>query len=203
MSVYPNVHFLKSANGPGDFCPDLGVEVAFSGRSNSGKSSAINTIVQRRDLARTSKTPGRTQLINFFELSEGQRLVDLPGYGYAKVPPAMREHWGKLMDAYFSSRRSLAGLFIVMDARRPLAETDWQMMEMAAARGCRSHVLLSKCDKLGRNEARETLKRARAQLGETAGAQLFSAVSKEGLDEARKVLKSMLLGRKSGARPEA
>jgi GTP-binding protein len=198
MSAYPNARFLKSAHDPGDFCEDFGVEVAFSGRSNSGKSTAINLIVHRRDLARTSKTPGRTQLVNFFELNPGERLVDLPGYGFAKVPPAMRQHWRQLMDAYFGSRTSLSGLFIVMDARRPLTETDWQMIEMAAARGCRVHVLLSKCDKLGRNDARETIKRARAELGEAATAQLFSALSKEGVDEARRVLKSMLARQRGG-----
>jgi len=199
MSAYPHVRFLKSANGPGDFCEDFGSEVAFSGRSNSGKSSAINAIVHRRDLARTSKTPGRTQLVNFFELVPGQRLVDLPGYGYAKVPPALREHWRHLMDAYFGSRTSLAGLFIVMDGRRPLAATDWQMIEMAAGRGCTVHILLSKSDKLKRNEAREALRRTRAELGEAASAQLFSAVTREGIDEARKVLKAMLAGTR-GAR---
>ncbi|MBS1201242.1 MAG: cell division checkpoint GTPase YihA [Proteobacteria bacterium] len=192
MSAYPNARFLKSAHAPSDFCEDFGVEVAFSGRSNSGKSSAINAIVHRRDLARTSKTPGRTQLVNFFELAPGQRLVDLPGYGYAKVPPALRQHWRGLMDAYFGSRTSLSGLFIVMDARRPLADTDWQMIEMTAARGCNAHVLLSKSDKLSRNEARETLRRARSELGESATAQLFSAVTKEGIDDARRVLKAML-----------
>jgi GTP-binding protein len=192
MSAYPNARFLKSAHDPGDFCEDFGVEVAFSGRSNSGKSSAINVILHRRDLARTSKTPGRTQLVNFFELNPGQRLVDLPGYGYAKVPPSMRQHWRQLMDAYFGARVSLAGLFIVMDARRPLAETDWRMIETAAARDCRVHVLLSKSDKLNRNEARDTLGRARAELGQAATAQLFSAVSRDGVDEARRFLKSML-----------
>jgi GTP-binding protein len=199
MSAYPNARFLKSAHDPGDFCGDFGVEVAFSGRSNSGKSSAMNAILHRRDLARTSKTPGRTQLVNFFELNPGVRLVDLPGYGYAKVPPAMRKHWRNLLSAYFTQRESLAGLFIVMDSRRPLTEFDWQMMEMAAANACRVHVLLSKCDKLGRNEARATLKRVRAELADVATVQLFSALSGDGLDEARRVLKSMLLGERGAA----
>jgi GTP-binding protein len=192
MSAYPNVRFLKSAHLPGDFCEDFGVEVAFSGRSNSGKSSAINAIVHRQNLARTSRTPGRTQLVNFFELVPGQRLVDLPGYGYARVPPATRRHWRSLMDAYFGARVSLAGLFIVMDARRPLAENDWRMIELARGRDCPVHVLLSKTDKLGRNDARDTLRRVRAELGEAVSAQLFSALSGEGLDEARRVLRSML-----------
>jgi GTP-binding protein len=192
MAAYPHVRFLKSANEASQFCEDFGAEVAFAGRSNSGKSSAINMMVQRRDLARTSRTPGRTQLVNFFELGPGERLVDLPGYGFAQVPPAMREHWRRLMDAYFGARTSLAGLFIVMDARRPLAEMDWRMIELARARGCPVHVLLSKEDKLGRNEARATLQRARAELGEAATTQLFSALSKEGVDEARAVLGRML-----------
>jgi len=197
MSAYPNARFLKSAHEPGDFCEDFGVEVAFSGRSNSGKSSAINAIVHRRDLARTSKTPGRTQLVNFFELAPGQRLVDLPGYGYAKVPPKLREHWRRLMDAYFASRTSLGGLFIVMDARRPLTDTDWKMIEMAGLRGCPVHVLLSKCDKLTRNLARETLRRVRAEVGEAASAQVFSAVTREGVDEARRTLRDMLAGERT------
>jgi GTP-binding protein len=201
MSAYPNARFLKSAHDPGDFCEDFGVEVAFAGRSNSGKSSAINALLHRRDLARTSKTPGRTQLVNFFELRPGERLVDLPGYGYAKVPPAMREHWRGLLGAYFAGRASLSGLFIVMDGRRPMTEFDWQMVEMAAAHDCPVHVLLSKSDKLGRNEARETARRVRAELADAASAQLFSAVSGEGLDEARRVLKSMLLGRRGDAIP--
>jgi GTP-binding protein len=203
MSAYPNVRFLKSAHGPSDFCEDFGAEVAFSGRSNSGKSSAINAIVHRHDLARTSKTPGRTQLVNFFELNPGQRLVDLPGYGYARVPPAMREHWRRLMDGYFGCRGSLAGLFIVMDSRRPLTDTDWKMVEMAAARDCPVHVLLSKCDKLRRNEARETLRRVRGELGEAATAQLFSAVSKEGVDEARRALRDMLARERASPRAGA
>lgn len=192
MAAYPNVRFLKSAHEPSQFCEDFGVEVAFAGRSNSGKSSAINTVVHRKDLARTSKTPGRTQLVNFFELRPGQRLVDLPGYGFAQVPPPLREHWRRLMDAYFGARSSLAGLFIIMDARRPLAETDWRMIEMAGARACPVHVLLSKVDKLGRNEARTILRRTQAELGEAASTQLFSALSREGVDQARGVLERML-----------
>ena len=202
MSTFPNARFLKSAHGPGDFCEDFGAEVAFAGRSNSGKSSAINAIVHRRDLARTSRTPGRTQLVNFFELAPGERLVDLPGYGYARVPPAMRDHWRRLMDAYFGSRNSLAGLMVVMDGRRPLAETDWRMIEMTAGRGCPVHVLLSKCDKLTRNEARDTLRRVRTELGEGASAQLFSAVSGEGVEEARRILRALLARERPAGGPE-
>jgi len=192
MSHYPRAGFLKSADAPAGFGDDSGAEVAFAGRSNSGKSSAINALVQRRDLARTSKTPGRTQLVNFFELQPGKRLVDLPGYGFAQVPAAMRAHWGRLIEAFFASRESLAGLFIVVDARRGFGDSDQVMLDYATARGRPAHVLLTKADKLGRNEGREMLRKARALLGERATAQLFSAVTGEGVDAARGALDAML-----------
>jgi len=195
MSHYPGAGFLKSADAPAGFGDDSGAEVAFAGRSNSGKSSAINAIVGRRDLARTSKTPGRTQLVNFFELEPGRRLVDLPGYGFAHVPAAMRAHWGRLMAVFFASRDSLAGLFIIVDARRGFGDSDQLMLDYAAARHRPAHVLLSKSDKLGRNQAREVLKRTRAQLAERATSQLFSAVTGEGVDNARGALTAMLAGR--------
>ena len=192
MAAYPRVKFLQSANAPSQFVPDAGSEVAFAGRSNSGKSSAINAIVHRRDLARTSKTPGRTQLINFFELDEGLRLVDLPGYGFAQVPRPMQERWRSLLSAYFRSRRSLAGLIVVVDARRGLQDGDRQMLEFVEPLGCPVHVLLSKADKLGRGEALKVLREARAALGDGATVQLFSATDGQGLDEARRSLKAML-----------
>ncbi len=195
MSQYPRARFLISADAPAGFGDDTGAEVAFAGRSNSGKSSALNAIVQRRELARTSKTPGRTQLVNFFELEPGKRLVDLPGYGYAKVPPAMRAHWGRLMEAYFALRESLAGLFIIVDVRRGFSASDNNMLEYAAARGCPVHVLLSKADKLSRNEAREALKKARALLLDRATVQLFSAVTGANVDSARAALDAMLARR--------
>ncbi|MFZ2508051.1 MAG: ribosome biogenesis GTP-binding protein YihA/YsxC [Steroidobacteraceae bacterium] len=195
MSQYPRARFLISADAPAGFGDDTGAEVAFAGRSNSGKSSALNAIVQRRELARTSKTPGRTQLVNFFELGPGKRLVDLPGYGYAKVPPAMRAHWGRLMEAYFERRESLAGLLIIVDVRRGFAASDNIMLEFAAARGCPVHVLLSKADKLSRNEARESLKKARALLLDRATVQLFSAVTGAEVDSARAALDAMLARR--------
>lgn len=196
MAAFPHVRFLTSARDARGFAADDGSEVAFAGRSNSGKSSAINAIVQRRDLARTSKTPGRTQLLNFFELHPGARLVDLPGYGYARVPPAVREHWRSLIGAYFNRRQSLAGLFVIMDARRPLGEQDRQVIGYARARGVAVHVLLSKCDKLTRNAARTALRTIAAELGQEATVQLFSAVSGEGADEARGHLIAMLGGRR-------
>ena len=191
MSAFPNVRFIKSANAPDQFVPETGGEVAIAGRSNSGKSSAINLITQRHGLARTSKAPGQTQLVNFFELEANRRLVDLPGYGFAKVPRAMQDHWGRLLTQYFAERQSLKGLFIVMDVRRPLGEKDIQMMELVAGRGLPVHLMLTKCDKISRNEALPTLRRIQAETAGRATAQLFSALSKEGVDEARKVLRTM------------
>jgi GTP-binding protein len=197
MSKYPQVRFLKSADSAAAFGDDSGAEVAFAGRSNSGKSSALNAIVRRNDLARTSRTPGRTQLVNLFEIEPGKRLVDLPGYGYARVPPAMRAEWRRLMEAYFTVRESLAGLVIVVDARRGFGDSDQVMLEYAEARGRPVHVLLTKSDKLGRNEARSTLQKTRALLGQRASAQLFSAESGEGLDAAQGALDALLAGRHS------
>ncbi len=196
MSKYPGVRFLKSADSAAACGDDSGAEVAFAGRSNSGKSSALNAIVRRNDLARTSKTPGRTQLVNLFEIVPGRRLVDLPGYGYARVPPAMRAEWRRLMEAYFTARESLAGLFIVVDARRGFGASDQTMLEYAEARGRPVHVLLTKSDKLSRNEARNTLQNARALLGDRASVQLFSAESGEGVDAAQGALEALLSGRK-------
>lgn len=166
--------------------------MAFAGRSNAGKSSALNAITGRKDLARTSKTPGRTQLINFFALNERQRLADLPGYGYAKVPEKMREHWRELMTRYVETRASLGGLVIVMDSRRPLTDFDWQMLEWTGAQNVRTYLLLTKVDKLSKSEAITTMRKVRAAVGGAVGAQLFSAVTKVGLDEARKEVLQML-----------
>lgn len=195
MFRYPQVRFIRSADSAAAFGDDSGAEVAFAGRSNSGKSSALNAIVRRNDLARTSRTPGRTQFVNLFELTPGRRLADLPGYGFARVPPAMRAEWQRLMEAYFSTRDSLAGLFLVADVRRGFGDSDETMLAYASARGRPVHVLLSKADKLGRNEARTTLKRVQALLGDRATAQLFSATSGEGVDAAQGALDALLAGR--------
>jgi GTP-binding protein len=195
MSRYPLVRFLKSADSAAAFGDDSGAEVAFAGRSNSGKSSALNAIMRRNDLARTSKTPGRTQLVNLFEIEPGRRLADLPGYGFARVPPAMRAEWRGLMEAYFTHRESLAGLMVVVDTRRGFGESDKMMLKYAEARGRPVHVLLTKADKLSRNEGRATLQKTRAALGERATAQLFSAVSGEGVDAAQGALDALLKGR--------
>jgi GTP-binding protein len=194
MSRYSRARFLKSAMAPATFGDDSGYEVAIAGRSNSGKSSALNAIVRQRDLARTSATPGRTQAVNLFELVPGRRLADLPGYGHARVPPAVRQAWARLMDAYFAERASLSGLFIVVDARRGFARSDEAMLAYATARGVPAHVLLSKADKLGRRESKAVLAAARAALGARASAQLFSAQTGEGVDAAQGALEAMLAG---------
>ena len=195
MSTYPHTEFLTSANRGDQFLPDEGLEVAFAGRSNAGKSSALNTITGRKALARTSKTPGRTQLVNFFSLDQGRRLVDLPGYGYAKVPEAIRRHWRALMEAYFVNRRSLAGLVLVMDCRHPLTDFDKQMLEWTTTNGCRVHILLTKADKLKRGAAGTALLQVRARLKANAdlvSVQLFSAVKHAGHKELIAVLDAWL-----------
>lgn len=199
MPQFPPIQFLTSSWQPHQFPPDQGVEVAFAGRSNAGKSTALNAITGRKDLARTSKTPGRTQLINFFALNERQRLADLPGYGYAKVPEKMRDHWRELMTRYVETRASLAGLVIVMDARRPLTDFDWQMLEWTRAQNLRTYVLLTKADKLSKGAAAATLKKVRAEVGDAAGSQLFSAVSGVGVEEGRKEVLRMLASTPSRA----
>ena len=192
MSRYPDAKFLVSANKPAQFVADEGREVAFAGRSNAGKSSAINAIVGRRQFAKTSKTPGRTQLVNFFELSSGKRLVDLPGYGFARVSAAVQEHWGRLLTQYFRERESLAGLIIVVDARRGLKEGDLQLVALAESVQVPIGVLLSKADKLKRGQAAAALAAVKTQLSGVAEVALFSAVKKTGIEEARRMLTTYL-----------
>lgn len=190
MSRFEQARFLASAAAPGQFPPDAGAEVAFAGRSNAGKSSAINAIVQRRALARTSKTPGRTRLLNFFELAPMRRLIDLPGYGYASAPRAERRTWGPLIDA-LRERECLRGLFVIVDARRGVTGGDERLLEWAAPRQ-RVHVLLSKADKLGRSEAAGVLREAAKRLGARASVQLFSALDGTGVAQAQETLAAWL-----------
>ena len=171
-------------------CPeDVGREVAFAGRSNAGKSSAINTLTRNKSLARTSKTPGRTQMINYFSVNETHRLVDLPGYGYAKVPIAMKKKWDKHLAEYLQLRKSLAGLILLMDIRHPLQDYDCQMLNWAAEAGLPVHILLTKSDKLKRGPAKDTLLRVNLFLREIdpqvslLTAQTFSSLKKQGIDE--------------------
>jgi GTP-binding protein len=189
MSTYPHVKFVTSAAETHQLAPDTGREIAFAGRSNSGKSSAINAITQRPGLARVSRTPGRTQLINFFELRPQRRLVDLPGYGFAKVPEPVRVRWLKLMEHYFNVRRSLVGLVLIVDSRRGLGPQDVAMLEWALAGDRQAHILLTKADKLSRGDSLRVLRETQAACSDTAvTVQLFSAHARRGLEEARSVM---------------
>jgi GTP-binding protein len=192
MSDYPDARFLTSANASHQFVPDDGAEVAVAGRSNAGKSSAINTIVNRRQFARTSKTPGRTQLVNFFRLADDQRLVDLPGYGFARVSAATRQHWGILLADYFRSRESLKGLILVVDIRRQLTDFDEHMLEFAESVQLPVHILLTKADKLKRGQMSKAVLEVRKELGGRATVQAFSALNRDGESEARAVLERFL-----------
>ena len=192
MSTYPQARFMLSAASTHQFPPDVGTEVAVAGRSNAGKSSAINSITHRTNLARSGKTPGLTQLVNFFELQEDQRLVDLPGYGFAKVPPKVQAQWHQLVGEYFATRNSLSGLLLIVDVRRGLKDGDRALLEWTVQRELPVHVLLTKSDKLTRNEARKELAKVAGELGEGASVQLFSSLNKEGAEQARNVLQSLL-----------
>lgn len=187
--------FARASALPAQFPPDAGREVAFAGRSNAGKSSAINAITGRRALARTSKLPGRTREVVFFTLDARHRLADLPGYGYAAVDHATRARWQVLLPAYFR-RRALAGVVLVMDARHPLRDSDAALLELAGTRPV--HVLLTKADKLARGAAARTLAQVRAELEANApglrSVQLFSVLSGAGLEEARAVVLAWLEG---------
>lgn len=195
MPLFNNAVFTISAAKLSDLPPPSGAEIAFAGRSNSGKSSAINTLAGRTRLAFVSKTPGRTQLINFFQLQNGAYLVDLPGYGYADVPEAIRRQWQGVLAAYLSRRTSICGLVLIMDARRPLTELDRQMLEWFGPTGKPIHVLLTKADKLTRTEAAKVLQAARSELAPWAdqiSVQLFSSLKRTGADEAEAVIGSWL-----------
>jgi len=180
--------FIAAAHTPKQLPPDGGREVTFAGRSNAGKSSALNALCNQNALARTSKTPGRTQQLVYFEVEPGKYLVDLPGYGYAKVPLDLRAHWEAFIETYFRKREALAGMIVVMDIRHPLRDYDRQMLAFANARGVSAHCLLTKADKLGRGQQMQTLAAVRKEMPETATVQVFSAESKIGVDEARGIV---------------
>jgi GTP-binding protein len=191
MSLFPNVRFLLSVASVEQFPAEPGREVAFAGRSNAGKSSAINAIVQRNALARTSKTPGRTKLLNFFELEPGRRLIDLPGYGYAEASPVERAQWTRLIEV-LPRRENLVGLFLIVDIRRGITPQDEQLIDWAAAAGWQVHLLLTKSDKLNQRERAAALKTAQAQLPEGMTAQMFSSEDRTGVKEAQGRLLAML-----------
>lgn len=185
-AFYQQARFLQSATTNNTLPPELGFEVAFAGRSNAGKSSTLNRLCQQKSLARTSKTPGRTQLINFFSLPEGKYLVDLPGYGYAKVPEKVKLEWQTFIENYLINRFTLCGLVIVMDIRRPMQENDLNMLHWAESRNLPIHIVLNKSDKLKHGQAKTALLKTRQQLKEYKNpctAQIFSALKGNGLDE--------------------
>ncbi|MFM8341637.1 MAG: ribosome biogenesis GTP-binding protein YihA/YsxC [Methylomonas sp.] len=189
--MYHQAKFINSAPRLQDAPPDQGLEIAFAGRSNAGKSSAINTLVQQTALARVSKTPGRTQLLNFFQIDDKRKLVDLPGYGYAKVPEAIKRDWGKMMETYLSQRQALTGIVLVMDIRHPLTEFDWQMIEWCQHCNLRIHIILTKADKLKFGAAKNTLLQVQKELSHLEigiTLQLFSALKKTGIDDIHRVL---------------
>lgn len=186
--LYQRAHFLKSAPSLGLCPPDRGIEVAFVGRSNSGKSSAINAITNINRLARTSKTPGRTQLINFFELDEQRRLVDLPGYGYAKIPDRVKEEIEEILGTYLSERACLHGLCLTMDIRHPMNHFDQQILDYTISLNRPVHILLTKSDKLKRTQANHTLTEVRKMVepyGDAVSVQTFSALKLFGIDEVK------------------
>jgi GTP-binding protein len=202
---YRQAHYIISATQLSELPPDIGLEVAFAGRSNAGKSSAINTITDHKALARISKTPGRTQMINFFALDDSRTLVDLPGYGYAKVPEQMKIRWQQNLGQYLDTRQSLQGLMIMMDIRHPLKQFDIQMIRWSNQKDLDVHILLTKSDKLKHGAAMATLHSVLAEIKKlelNASAQLFSSLKKTGRDEATAKLDSWFLLNEPSPEPE-
>mgnify|MGYP001470267843 FL=1 len=179
---FNSANFLTSATNLRQCPPDTGAEVAFCGRSNSGKSSAINALTRKKSLARTSKTPGRTQMINFFSINESCRLVDLPGYGYAKVPTAVKQHWEKHLDEYLRARSCLKGAILLVDIRHPIKEFDETMIDWCLQVELPLHILLTKADKLKKGAQQNSLLSLRQRLSQEISTQIFSAKDRKGLD---------------------
>ncbi len=191
MPLFQKAEFLTTVANLSDLPIDAVSEVAFAGRSNAGKSSAINTLANHTRLAYVSKTPGRTQHLNYFNVADGKYLVDLPGYGYAKAPEEIRAQWEGLLAPYLRYRSPLVGLVVIMDSRHPMTDLDLQMIEWFAPTGKPIHVLLSKADKLTRQEQSDVLREVRGaldRLGEHCSVQLFSSLKRTGIDEAELVL---------------
>lgn len=202
---FQKAHFITSAPSLKQCPEDSGVEVAFAGRSNAGKSSALNTLAQQNKLARTSKTPGRTQLINFFEIEPGVRIVDLPGYGFAKVPDRMKREWQQNMSEYLEQRQSLVALVLVMDIRHPLTEFDMMMCDWAVEAQMPIHILLTKGDKLKRGPAQSTrlkVKKALSHLGDLLTVQVFSSLKKDGTDVLRQQISQFLQPDQTEPKPD-
>ena len=195
MGLFSLATFYTTVNHIQDLPMHGGKEVAFVGRSNAGKSSAINTLANHVRLAYTSKTPGRTQHLNYFSLGKDSYIVDLPGYGYAKVPPEAKRHWEALLSTYLQKREELAGLIVIMDVRRPLLELDETMLDWFATTGKPIHILLTKSDKLSRQQSTVTLMKVKAYLAENypqCSVQLFSSLKKQGVEQAEAVIAGWL-----------
>ncbi|MFA6014068.1 MAG: ribosome biogenesis GTP-binding protein YihA/YsxC [Gallionellaceae bacterium] len=195
MGLFSQAAFYTTVNHMKDLPFHGGKEVAFVGRSNAGKSSAINTLANHVRLAYTSKTPGRTQHLNYFSLGNNKYMVDLPGYGYAKVPPDVQRHWEALLSQYLQTREALCGLVVIMDSRHPLTPLDEQMLTWFADTDKPVHVLLTKSDKLSRQEATKTLREVKAYLVDHypfCSVQLFSSLKKQGMEEAEAVIAGWL-----------
>jgi len=185
---FENINFIKSANQVSQFPEDSGKEIAFVGRSNAGKSTALNAIFGRKNIAKTSKTPGRTQLINFFAVDDDNRVVDLPGYGFAAVSKEKRKQWDELISDYFRTRDALKGVFLIIDSRRMITELDHLFLEFYLPLDKSLHVVLTKADKLKKNEQIETLRSTETSLGNVATIQLFSGTKKNGVTVAKQRL---------------
>lgn len=195
MPLFQNAAFLVTVNHLRDLPQHTGLEVSFAGRSNAGKSSALNTLANRNRLAHVSKTQGRTQHINYFSLGNDRYLVDLPGYGYAKVPAGIRQHWEELLSTYLQARAPLCGLVLIMDIRHPFTPLDRQMLDWFLPTGKPVHILLTKSDKLSRQQASQTLGEAKAELAQSypnCSVQLFSSLKRQGIEEAEKVISAWL-----------
>jgi GTP-binding protein len=205
VALFENAQYFASAHDPHQLPPESGAEIAFVGRSNAGKSSAINTLTRHGRLAFVSKTPGRTQLINFFSIPRGRFVADLPGYGYAKVPPAVKAHWDAFLSEYLSTRQTLAGLVMIMDARHAMRPSDEVFLDWFSPSAKPVHVLLTKADKLSRNDGINALRSVREALAKRPGsgnatAQLFSSLKRTGVDEAEKRLSQIYIDAEAAMR---
>ena len=194
VSLLRQAAYLDSVHNLSQLPPDQGLEVAIAGRSNSGKSSLINRLCRQKSLARTSRTPGRTRQLVFFQLDVQRHLVDLPGYGYARVAGDLKRHWQGLIQTYLERRRALKGLVVVMDIRHPLKDLDIELIEWAGERGMPQHLVLTKADKLGRGKQKEALLSVRNRIDERVGVQVFSATDGTGLGELEAVMADWLGG---------
>ncbi len=192
ISFFRRAAYLDSIHNLSQLPPDTGIEVAIAGRSNAGKSSLINRLCDQGSLARTSKTPGRTRQLVFFRLDPVRHLVDLPGYGYAKVAGDLKRHWRGLIQTYLDRRKALCGLVVVMDIRHPLKDSDVELIEWAGSRGLALHLVLTKADKLGRGKQNEALLQVRRRVDERVGVQVFSATNRLGLDLLQQTLGAWL-----------